>query len=238
MTALLTISYSRRRPAQRISLKAGNWQLRSPPNTRHLKAVGVLRAVEQPGGDVAGQHGCVGVAMQGLPAVGAADLEAAAGVQSIPLDALIRQRAVGGRAALRGLVQACVAEEFFCAQVACVVAVAVSDSASYQATCFDENAHLEQHSFRNLRPPSVSLYQGRASISLAETLNISSVTNCVINSSAFTSPPKPALDNATSKLYQVTPFGRFSTKPSIKIFISREIMAHPYDIADLVSSFR
>ncbi len=123
MTALLTISYSRRRPAQRISLKAGNWQLRSPPNTRHLKAVGVLRAVEQPGSRVAGQHGCVGVAVQGLGVVCPANLEAAAGVQAVPLDALIGQRAVGGRAALRGLVQACVAEEFFCAQVACVVAV-------------------------------------------------------------------------------------------------------------------
>src|SRR5260221_9418397 len=140
------------------------------------------------------------------------------------MDALIRQRAVGGRAALRGLVEACVAEEFFCAQVACVVAV--SDGASYQATCFDENAHLKQHSFRNLRPPSVSLYQGRASISLAETLNISSETNCVINSSAFTSPPKPALDNATSKLYQVTPFGRFSKKPSRSEEHTSELQSH------------
>src|SRR5260370_19458406 len=83
----------------------------------------VLRAVEQPGGGVAGQHGCVGVAMQSLPVVGAADLEAAAGVQAIPLDAFVGQRAVGSRAALRGFVQARVAEEFFCTQVACVVAV-------------------------------------------------------------------------------------------------------------------
>ena len=82
-----------------------------------------MRAAEQPGGRVAGQYRCVGVAVQGLGAVDPANLEAAAGVQAVPLDALIRQRAVGGRAALRGLVQARVAEEFFCAEVACVVAV-------------------------------------------------------------------------------------------------------------------
>jgi hypothetical protein len=87
------------------------------------QAVGVLRAVEQPGSRVASQHGRVGVAVQGLDVVCPANLEAAPGVQAIPLDALIGQRAVGGRAALRGLVQACVAEEFLCAQVACVVAV-------------------------------------------------------------------------------------------------------------------
>ncbi len=63
-------------------------------------------------GRIASQHGRVGVAVQGLPVVGAADLEAAAGVQAIPLDAFVGQWAVGGRTALRGLVQARVAEEF------------------------------------------------------------------------------------------------------------------------------
>jgi len=88
-----------------------------------LKAVGVLRAVEQPGSRVASQHGCIGVAVQGLGVVCPANLKAAAGVQAVPLDAFIGRWAVDGRTALRGLVQACVAEEFFCAKVACVVAV-------------------------------------------------------------------------------------------------------------------